>query len=67
MNRMKTVSPSTLAGEAREALRKSPESPEEHFSRLVRRGFINARGQVTTLLGGDAEPEPERSGGPSER
>jgi hypothetical protein len=62
---MNTISPSTLAAEAREALNRAPESPQEHFARLVRMGFINARGQVTHLLGGDAEPEPEQSGGPA--
>jgi hypothetical protein len=49
--------PAEIAEEAREALRRSPESPEEHFERLVRLGWINARGEVTKLLGGDAEPE----------
>lgn len=56
-------SPSTeeLAEEAREALRTlPPESPREHYVRLVRQGFINARGQVTRLIGGRAEPEPDR-------
>jgi hypothetical protein len=26
---------------------------------LIRKGFINARGQVTRLIGGSAEPEPD--------
>jgi hypothetical protein len=47
-----------IAREAREALARSPETPEEHFARLVRCGFLNARGEVTRILGGDAEPEP---------
>jgi hypothetical protein len=55
--------PSTaeLAKESREALRRSRESPAEHFDRLVRLGFINKRGEVTKLLGGDAEPETSSS------
>ncbi len=28
------------------------------FKHLVRKGFINAQGQVTRLIGGSAEPEP---------
>ncbi len=58
------VTPSTLAAEAREALKTKPESPEDHFARLVRKGFINSSGEVTRLLGGNAEPEPEDLGGP---
>ncbi len=50
-----------IAEEAREALRRSPESPKEHFDRLVRLGWINTRGEVTKLLGGDAEPETNNS------
>jgi hypothetical protein len=50
-------SPRELADEAREALRASPEDPKRHFQRLVEMGWINARGEVTKLLGGDAEPE----------
>ena len=56
---MNFPSPSEIAREAREALEKSRETPEEHFRRLIRCGFINSRGEVTTLLGGDAEPEVE--------
>jgi hypothetical protein len=50
-------SPRELADEAREALRASPEDPKRHFQRLVEMGWINTRGEVTKLLGGDAEPE----------
>ncbi len=62
---MKNWSPYELAEEAREALRNNPETPRDHFARLIRIGFINARGQVTRLLGGQADPEPEQKGGPS--
>src|SRR4051812_43400930 len=48
-----------LAREAREALRSEPaESADEHFNRLVRLGWINARGEVTKLIGGSADSEP---------
>jgi hypothetical protein len=51
--------PKELAAEAREAFRRMPpKSPREHFIDLVRKGFINAQGQVTRLIGGSAEPEP---------
>jgi hypothetical protein len=50
--------PEEIAAEAREALRTHKESPDEHFTRLVRLGWINARGEVTKLLGGEADPEP---------
>ena len=33
-------------------------TPLEHFRRMVASGVINARGEVTRLIGGDAEPEP---------
>jgi hypothetical protein len=57
---MISPSPQELAQEAREALDQSwpNRTPEERFQRLVRLGWINARGQVTRLLGGEAEPEP---------
>lgn len=32
--------------------------PLEGFERLVRTGIVNRQGQVTKLIGGDAEPEP---------
>ncbi len=54
---MNTPTPQEIAREAREALSRSKETPQEHFDRLIRRGFINARGEVTRLLGGNAEPE----------
>ena len=51
--------PEEIAAEAREALRRRPpKSSRERFTELVRKGWINARGQVTKLLGGTAEPEP---------
>jgi hypothetical protein len=51
--------PEEIAREAREALaRRPPMSPREHFTWLVRQGFINGKGQVTRLIGGSAEPEP---------
>jgi hypothetical protein len=48
-----------LGREALEALKRSKEPPKEHFERLVRLGWINRRGEVTRLLGGDAEPEAD--------
>ena len=51
--------PEEIAREAREALARRPRrTSHERFTELVRMGWINARGQVTTLLGGTAEPEP---------
>jgi hypothetical protein len=50
-------SPRELATEALEALRAAPEDPRQHFQRLVERGWITTRGEVTKLLGGEAEPE----------
>jgi hypothetical protein len=51
--------PEELAREAREALSRRPEmSPREYFTWLVRQGFINAKGEVTRLIGGSAKPEP---------
>lgn len=49
--------PEQLAAEARRAFSEHPETPEQHIDRLIRAGFINAKGQVTKLLGGTAEPE----------
>jgi hypothetical protein len=64
---MHTPTPQEVAHEAREALKNSRETPDEHFERLVRRGWINVRGEITRLLGGDAEPdassEPMRDNG----
>lgn len=59
----KILSPRELAAEALEALRKSPEDPKQHFQRLVELGWINTRGEVTKLLGGDADPEPTAKNG----
>jgi hypothetical protein len=50
--------PEQLAAEAREALRQMPpKTGTALFVELVRQGFINARGQVTKLIGGSVEPE----------
>lgn len=52
--------PEQLAAEAREALRRvPPKTGRELFVELVRKGFVNARGQVTKLIGGSADPEPD--------
>lgn len=49
-----------IAQEAREWLRKHlPKEGMDLLIDLVRKGFINARGQVTRLIGGSAEPEPD--------
>jgi hypothetical protein len=51
--------PKELAAEAREALRRHPpKTGRELYIWLVRQGFINAKWQVTRLIGGSAEPEP---------
>lgn len=55
--------PEELAREAREALSRRTETPEEHFDRLVRIGWINRKGEVTRLLGGEVEPEPDSEPG----
>lgn len=46
--------------EMRQALQASYDSmtPLEHFERMIRNGIINRNGEVTKLIGGDAEPEP---------
>lgn len=44
--------------EMRAALEATKLPPKEHFARMVRNGLINARGQLTKLFGGDADPEP---------
>jgi hypothetical protein len=50
--------PTELAAEAREAMRQQPLGPAgSEFDRLVELGWINAKGQLTKLLGGDADPE----------
>jgi hypothetical protein len=56
----KPPTPENLAAEAREALRQvPPKTGRELYIELVRKGFINALGQVTRLIGGGAEPEPD--------
>ena len=51
--------PEELAAEARETLRRHPpKTGRALYIELVRQGFINAKGQVTRLIGGSAEPEP---------
>jgi hypothetical protein len=48
-----------LTAEAREILsRRRKLTPEEYITEMVCDGFINARGEVTRLIGGAAEPEP---------
>ena len=61
MTRFRTTA--ELAADAMKALRESRESPHEHFERLVKLGWINRQGEVTRLLGGDAEPEPDSEPG----
>jgi hypothetical protein len=51
-----------LAREAREVIENNPETSAQHLARLIKAGFINARGQVTWLLGGDVDPEPPPAG-----
>jgi hypothetical protein len=55
---MRPQIPKEIGDEARKALENSKETPQEHFARLIRRGWINSKGEVTRILGGDAEPEP---------
>jgi hypothetical protein len=56
---MTYLTPEEIAKEARKALsRRPPMSPREYFTWMVRQGFINGKGQVTKLIGGSAEPEP---------
>jgi hypothetical protein len=51
--------PEQIAAEAREALRRHPPlTGRALFLDLIRCGFINAQGEVTRLIGGEAEPEP---------
>jgi hypothetical protein len=55
----RSPTPEEIAREAREALDRRPRrTSHERFTELVRKGWINARGQVTKLLGGTADPEP---------
>jgi len=44
--------------EMRAAMEATELPPKEGFARMVSWGLINARGQLTKLYGGDAEPEP---------
>jgi hypothetical protein len=44
--------------EMRAAFEASHLPPKEDFARMVRNGLINWKGQLTKLVGGDAEPEP---------
>ncbi len=45
--------------EMRAALKASAGSmtPKEHFERMIRNGLINSQGQLTKLVGGEADPE----------
>jgi hypothetical protein len=59
MELLPSPSPEELAREARQALQKQPpKEGRDLYIELVRKGFINARWQVTKLIGGSAEPEP---------
>lgn len=59
MKLLRYWSPKEVAEEALAALRREPRpTPEETWARLIKLGFINSRGEVTKLLGGDADPEP---------
>ena len=59
MKFLDSPSPEELGAEAREALRRlPPRTSREIYTDLVRKGWINAKGQVTNLLCGIAEPEP---------
>ena len=61
MEILPSPSPAQLAKEAREAFKRvPPKSPREDFIEMVREGRINARGELTKLFGGQAEPEPHR-------
>ena len=52
--------PKELAAEARETYRQHPpREGRELYIWLVRQGIINAKWQVTRLIGGSAEPEPD--------
>ncbi len=54
-----TATQERLAAAVRRGLaRAAARPPLEGFEELVRRGFINRKGQVTRLIGGTAEPEP---------
>lgn len=44
--------------EMRAAFEASRLPPKENFERMVRNGLINRKGQLTKLVGGEAEPEP---------
>ena len=60
MVNLPSPTPEELAQEARETLRKHPpKEGRELYIELVRQGFINAQWQVTKLIGGSAEPEPD--------
>ncbi len=55
----KSSRPEEVASEAREVQRRRPpKSSRECFTEPVRKGWINACGQVAKLLSGTAEPEP---------
>lgn len=61
---MSYPTPQEIGREAREALARSRETPKEHLARLIRLGWVNRRGEITRLMGGDVEPEPYSAGGP---
>jgi hypothetical protein len=45
--------------ELKSAFEASRLPPKETFDRMVRRGIVNAKGELTRLFGGTAEPEQE--------
>jgi hypothetical protein len=55
---MNLQTPAEIAEEARRALARVKQTPQETWERLVRLGWINAQGEVTKIFGGTAEPEP---------
>jgi hypothetical protein len=55
---MNLQTPAEIAEEARQALARVKETPQETWDRLIRLGWINAKGEVTKVFGGDADPEP---------
>ncbi|HEY1065657.1 MAG TPA: hypothetical protein VGE52_06100 [Pirellulales bacterium] len=56
-----------LAAEMMRALDAHRETSDEHWERLVRSGFINRKGEVTRVIGGHAEPDPDYVPSPDSR
>lgn len=60
MEFLPSSSPAEIARRAREARSTMKKmTSEESWADMIRRGVINNRGEVTHLIGGDAEPEPD--------